>query len=132
MYNRSLATNYQQMSGSYNRQKGHGLERDCVNQLKKVGFPRARTSRAASRLADDCKIDIVGVWPLAPQCKNMKSYASANELEKIDWKTYVDGTDGMEGRKMIPLLITKANNKETLAVLPWTYLLELLQLAHGN
>jgi hypothetical protein len=120
------------MSGKYNRVKGHTFERDCVNELKAIGYGKAKTSRAASRLADDCKIDIVGVFPYAFQCKNMQTYASANELDKIDWESYTEGTDGLEGKEMIPVVLTKANGKQPLAILPWSRLLYLLSLENGG
>jgi hypothetical protein len=118
------------MPGSYNRSKGNQFERDCVNQFKEAGFPKAKTSRAASRLADDCKIDIVGVFPYAPQCKNLQQYASINEIGRIEWEKYCEGTDGMEGRKMVPLLLTQAVRKPVMATVPWEHL--LLLITHYN
>ncbi len=50
-----------------NRRKGHDLERQVVNDLKEI-FPYAKTSRATSKLMDDCGIDITGT-PLLIQCK---------------------------------------------------------------
>jgi hypothetical protein len=122
------------MSGSYNRQKGHEFEREIAEDFRTVGFPKAKTSRAASRLADDCKIDIVGVFPYAPQCKNTQTYASTNRIEEIAWQQYVDGTDGLEGRKMIPLLIARAKGakKPDMVTLPWEAFKDLLTKAHGK
>ena len=50
-----------------NRKKGHDLERQVANDLKFV-FPYIKTSRAASRLLDDCKIDLT-FSPILVQCK---------------------------------------------------------------
>lgn len=51
-----------------NRRKGHNLERRIVNKLKELGWDKARTSRQASRLLDDSKVDIAFV-PFNIQCK---------------------------------------------------------------
>lgn len=119
------------MSGSYNRQKGHDFEREIAEDFRNNGFKKAKTSRAASRLADDCKIDLVGVFPFAPQCKNTQTYASINRISEIDWKKYVDGTDGLEGKTMIPLLITRAVRKPDMVTLPWEDFKELLKAVYG-
>ncbi len=50
-----------------NRKKGHDLERQVARDLK-ILFPFTKTSRAASRLADDCCIDLV-YTPFLVQCK---------------------------------------------------------------
>lgn len=50
-----------------NRKKGHDLERQVANDLKPL-FPYVKTSRAASRLLDNCKVDLCYV-PLLVQCK---------------------------------------------------------------
>lgn len=50
-----------------NRKKGHDLERQVANDLKNI-FPYVKTSRAASKLLDDCKIDLAFI-PFLVQCK---------------------------------------------------------------
>lgn len=50
-----------------NRKKGHDLERQVTSDLK-FSFPFARTSRAASKQLDNCKIDIA-FTPILFQCK---------------------------------------------------------------
>ena len=50
-----------------NRRVGHDLERLTVRDLRDL-FPKAKTSREASRLLDNCKVDIANV-PLLIQCK---------------------------------------------------------------
>lgn len=44
-----------------NGEKGKRYERDIVKVFKKCGFKHAKSSRQASRLYDDCKIDIHGL-----------------------------------------------------------------------
>lgn len=119
--------------GKYERVKGHTLERETVSDFRDLlGYSKAKTSRAASKLADDCKIDVVGIFPFAPQCKNLQNYASPNEVLKIETERYCEGTDGLEGRKMIPMLITKANNKPKMVTLKWEDLIAILQQTPYN
>lgn len=51
-----------------NRKRGHDLERQVVRDLKPF-FSFAKTSRASSKLLDDCGIDI-GYVPFLIQCKS--------------------------------------------------------------
>jgi len=49
------------MSKNRNRDKGHNAERYYVLQFKNLGFSFCKTSRFASKLIDDCGIDMVGL-----------------------------------------------------------------------
>lgn len=51
-----------------NRKRGHDLERQVVRDLKPF-FPFVKTSRASSKLLDDCGIDVAFV-PFLIQCKS--------------------------------------------------------------
>lgn len=51
-----------------NRRKGHDLERQVARDLKEL-FPFVKTTRASSKLYDDCGIDLNFV-PVLIQCKN--------------------------------------------------------------
>ncbi len=44
-----------------NRNKGHDAERLYVKKFKELGFEFCQTSRYASRMHDDNKIDLVGI-----------------------------------------------------------------------
>lgn len=61
-----------------NRDKGHRLERKVRNDLKTI-YPLVRTSREASRMYDNCGIDLVFV-PFFIQCKDVQS-------KKLDFQT---------------------------------------------
>ena len=68
------------------RDKGHRGERYYVKRLKEIcGLLFAKTSRYASRLLDDCKIDIAGV-SLNIQVKTgtHSGLSSANELSEME------------------------------------------------
>lgn len=54
------------------RRIGHNYERKIAKELRDLGFPRASTSRATSRIMDDAKIDINGV-SFNIQCKAVKT-----------------------------------------------------------
>ena len=68
------------------RAKGHSGERYYVKRLKEIcGLLFAKTSRYASRLLDDCKIDIAGVT-LNIQVKTGAhvGLSSAKELSEME------------------------------------------------
>ena len=53
------------MSGNKSRNKGHNLERLIARDLREVvGYNKAATSRAVSKLLDDCGVDIAVLGPL--------------------------------------------------------------------
>lgn len=54
------------------RRIGHNYERKIAKELRDIGFTRAATSRATSRIMDDAKIDINGVT-YNIQCKAVKT-----------------------------------------------------------
>lgn len=54
--------------GKNNRRKGHVLERRVAKKFRDIGYGFAKTSRQASRLLDDSKVDIAYV-PYLVQCK---------------------------------------------------------------
>lgn len=57
-------------SGTYARTKGHNLERLIAKMLREeAGYEFAKTARYASKLLDDCNIDIAGV-PFLIQTKS--------------------------------------------------------------
>lgn len=55
-------------NGANNRRKGHFLETSTAKKYRDIGFTFAKTSRQASRLLDDSKVDIAFV-PYNTQCK---------------------------------------------------------------
>jgi len=67
------------------RRIGHNYERKIAKELRDLGFPRAATSRATSRIMDDAKIDINGV-SYNIQCKAVRTglnvFLVLDEMEK--------------------------------------------------
>jgi Holliday junction resolvase len=54
------------------RRIGHNYERKIAKEFRDMGFHRASTSRATSRIMDDAKIDINGIT-YNIQCKAVKT-----------------------------------------------------------
>lgn len=72
------------MSGKTNRTKGHNLEREVVRMLREeLGHKFAKTARYASRMLDDCKIDISGVpYLIQTKAGYAKARPKAEEIFK--------------------------------------------------
>lgn len=67
-----------------NRRKGTDLERRVAKKFRDIGYEFAKTSRQASRLLDDSKVDIAFV-PYLVQCK--KGYTKGLNYTNIITET---------------------------------------------
>lgn len=56
-------------NGKRNRNRGHSYERSISKEFRDMGWENACTTRYASRMKDDQKIDIFDVDPFNVQCK---------------------------------------------------------------
>ena len=56
-------------NGKRNRTRGLSYERSIASQMRDLGWDKACTSRYASRMKDDQKVDICFVDPFNIQCK---------------------------------------------------------------
>jgi len=56
-------------NGKRNRTRGHSYERRIAQEFREIGWEKACTSRYASRMKDDQKVDICFVEPFNIQCK---------------------------------------------------------------
>lgn len=54
---------------SNNRRRGHNFERDICKLFRELGYTKVKTTRQASRLLDESKVDIWGI-PFNIQCKD--------------------------------------------------------------
>jgi len=52
-----------------NRDKGHRYERLLAEEFRELGFDKCKTSRYASRMLDDAKVDLYGTEPYNVQAK---------------------------------------------------------------
>jgi hypothetical protein len=104
------------MSGKTSRTKGFSYERLIANHLKQIGYPKARR-KLEYQTSDELGIDLehVGIYDI--QCKRLKKYASITMIEEVPAR---------EGR--IPVLITKGDNKPSMAVIPLEHFLELVRV----
>jgi hypothetical protein len=102
-------------SGAASRRKGHQFERWVAEQFRKT-YPEAR--RQLEYHADDAKgIDITNVGAYRPQCKRGRRYASLTAIEEIQICPIEGG---------VPVLITKGDDKEPLACMPFKHFLWLV------
>lgn len=51
----------QKKSKHYSRNKGHNAEREFALKFRELGYGFCKTSRQASRLLDDCGVDLTGI-----------------------------------------------------------------------
>lgn len=102
------------MSGKTNRTKGHNLEREIAKMLREeLGFKFAKTSRLASRILDNCKVDIAGV-PFLIQTKAgyAKNRPKAEEIFKeIDEKLKENFPESDPVHNYPKVLIHRINGK---------------------
>jgi hypothetical protein len=61
--------------GTYSRNKGHNYERKIAEEFRALGFTRCLTTRNASKLWDDCKLDLYGV-PVNIQLKAVEGHVN--------------------------------------------------------
>lgn len=109
------------LSGRGCRTKGHSFERWVAETLRKV-FPDAkRHLEYQSREANGCDIDNTGAYLF--QCKRNKKYASLSAIQEIQICPIEGG---------IPVLVTKGDNLEPLACLPYSELLRLLRIEKAS
>lgn len=87
-----------------NRNAGHNYERDLVNEMKKW-FPDCMTSRYASRLLDDQKVDLYGTGLYNIQAKYTKSMSInkaqeiLQEMPKEGWNVIIHKLNTWVGKK---------------------------------
>lgn len=101
------------------RQKGLAFERWVANELGHIFLEAER--RLESQASKCIGVDLDGTDRIKIQCKNYQGYASVGTIKEIQIK---DPTD-------IPVLVTKGNKLEPMAVLPFNKLVTLLEIAYG-
>ncbi len=102
--------------GKLSRTKGHSFERE-IAQIFRAVFPRARRQLEYNEM--DCNgIDLTETGPYRIQCKRMKKYVNPSAIEEIKLRNPAAET---------PVLITKADHKPALAILPLDSLMQLIE-----
>lgn len=100
------------------RAKGHSFERWVANQFKKI-FPDARR-HLEYQMQEANGVDVVGVHPYLVQCKRGRKYSSITAIREIEICPIYGG---------IPVLITKGDRTEPMAILPFSDFLRLVHAA---
>lgn len=101
------------------RTKGHSYEREIAIAFRKVGFKDAKR-HLEYQACEAQGIDLDGTGKFKVQCKRGRGYAPINRIEEIQ-------VDPIEGG--IPVLVTRADNKESMAVLTLKDFLDLVSKA---
>lgn len=104
------------MGGARSRRKGHSFERWVANQFKKI-FPNARR-HLEYQMGEAFGVDVANVGDYRVQCKRGKKYSSVSALKEIQICPIEGG---------IPVLVTKGDCEEPLAILPFEHFLHLVK-----
>jgi hypothetical protein len=99
--------------------KGKQYEREVANDIGHI-FPEAQRN-LEYQASDEQGLDIKGTDRIKIQCKFRQNYVPINTIREIQLKN----------KDEIPVLVTKGNHREPMAVLPWKKLVTLLEIAYG-
>tara|TARA_R110002020_G_scaffold369054_5_gene580829 strand:- start:4074 stop:4475 length:402 start_codon:yes stop_codon:yes gene_type:complete len=98
-------------NGKTNRTKGHNAEREYASKFRELApvFGKCKTARAASRLHDDCGIDLCFTNPFNIQIKagKQKGLSVPKELAKIRELVALNFPENYDEQTNINLLIHK-------------------------
>lgn len=107
------------MMSKLSRTKGHSFERHTASEFKRI-FPQAR--RQLEYHEDDAKgIDLQNTGRYRVQCKRGRGYAPINKIFEVQCLDFL-------GVDEVPVLVTRADNCPTMAVIPFDKLLELIEV----
>jgi len=94
--------------------------------MRELGFYHCKTKRAARggdwSVTDD-GIDLVNCEPFQIQAKRLKEYVPVSTICEV--KTPIRGLNGL---KDIPVVVTKKDRGEAMAILPWEDLKWLISI----
>ena len=109
------------LNGRGCRKKGHDFERWVAQELRGV-YPDARR-HLEYHSRDANGVDIINTGDYLFQCKRGKKYSSLSAIEEIQVCPIEGG---------IPILVTKGDNKEPIACLPFSELKKLIMAMKFN
>jgi len=107
------------MNGKGARQKGLSFERAMAKDLRAV-YPNAKR-HLECQMDEAYGKDLENTGPFVFQCKRLKKYVPISTFKEITC-----------GQYEIPVLISKADNEATMAVLKWEHLLTLIKVYNEN
>lgn len=96
-----------------NRKKGHDFERQVTLAFRTHGFPNAQRHDESVPNAV-LGYDLENTGPFLVQCKRLAQYAPISCIFELP------------ATSKIPLLITQSDDGPAMAVLPFTFLLQLI------
>jgi hypothetical protein len=107
--------------GRRSRDKGKVFENWVCQKLRKI-YPDVRRQLEFQKDVAREGVDLVHTGRLKIQCKKLKGYAAINAIFQVQ-------IDPLEGG--CPVLITQADRREAMAVLPLDELIRLLRNSRG-
>lgn len=103
------------MSGKRSRTKGHSFEREIAKAFREAGFKDAKR-KLEYQAEEAIGIDLDGTGQFQVQCKRKKAYSPITAIFEIKRKP-----------EKVPVLITKPDRGEAMAVLPLDDFLTLIK-----
>jgi hypothetical protein len=71
--------------GATNRRKGHNAERSTAQEFRDIGYTFCKTSRQASRLLDDAKVDLAFIpYNIQIKAGKQKGFNAIKELKEME------------------------------------------------
>ena len=99
--------------GKLSRRKGHNFERFVAKLFREHGYDKAMRNMEYQE-GQGIDLNNTGIYDVQLKCG--KKHASISKIKEVPL---------MDGR--VPVLVTKADNEETYAVLPFSDFLRLIQ-----
>lgn len=116
-----------------NKRKGNSFEREIMHKFKLISedFQFCKTSRLASRLYDNCSIDLHGI-PYLVQAKNVQSALNYGKIFEEMEQAIKDNFPSNAVEHKLPKVIFHKRKKDRLVILKEEDFLELLSKLHGK
>ncbi len=111
-----LPTHHAKVAIGAGRGKGHAFERWVGKKFRKI-FPEARRHLEFQKEEAAAGVDLVHLGRYRVQCKRMRKYASITAIFEVKVCPIEGGC---------PILVTKGDRQEAMAVLPFEELLLLI------
>lgn len=114
-----------------NKRKGSNLERALAKIFRDIGYSFCKTSRLASRLYDNCGIDLHGI-PFLVQAKNVKAAINYGELFKEIEDNVKKNFPPEAPEHKYPIMIFHHREKAKLVIMQEDDFLKLIQTVHDS
>lgn len=121
-------------NGKANRRKGHDYERKWAKVFRDLGHNYCKTSRQASRLLDDSKVDLAFI-PYNLQCKNVQASINYIEEIKLIQESLIKNFPPNNEQHSYPIIIAHKRGvkpEEELIVMKAEDFIKMLKQQYGN